>query len=444
LLAEFGDCHIERLLVAPGNGDLILKFYVERWRGGFRAASGESRADGMLGPPGWRRSDMRVLFMQQAGALGIGGLTRCLAVATEAALLGHKTGFFCRRDVHRFVRKTIDTEVFAAPVPPEKVLASAPAKNFTLADSIRIRNMDDIEYLRQTVAAEVQVIKGFAPDAIFTENQFTAALSGAITSVPLITTAATVNHPLFESPLYRPQQKVRGIEDNFNLVLRSNALPEIRDISELSNGRSALNIAPTIPELEPLLTSFPNNQYVGQLLFSKLEIGPVNRMTKAGNGPILFVYMSRGSIRPDDFIPELIRCFEHRPCFVVIAMRTSNFKGRKLPYAIRKNIVLHDIVPGLSTISRSALVITRGGQNTTMACMLAGVPVSASPVIVPRPTSISEVLPLVALPSSASPHNFAPNRSGSLSLKCSTTVNFARARSHLAAEFESLMGREPP
>lgn len=33
----------------------------------------------------------------------------------------------------------------------------------------------------------------------------------------------------------------------------------------------------------------------------------------------------------------------------------------------------------MSTISRSMLVITRGGQNTTMACMMAGVPILGFP-----------------------------------------------------------------
>jgi len=206
---------------------------------------------------------MKILFMQQAGALGIGGLTRCLAVATEAVLNGHEVAFFCRKEVKEFITKNIATRIFDAPVPPQVLnIENKKIKNFTLADSIKIRNMDNLVYLDSTIRAEIKAIKTFKPNVVFTENQFSAAISSELTSVPLVTTAASVNHPKFSSPLYNSNQKTIGVERNYNKILRKYRLRPISDISELSNGRSALNISPTIPELEPLLASFPNNHYV--------------------------------------------------------------------------------------------------------------------------------------------------------------------------------------
>lgn len=318
--------------------------------------------------------------MQQAGALGIGGLTRCLAVATEAALLGHQVAFFCRKEVQGLVRRMIDARIYTAPVPPQlPAMNRSTVKNFTLADSIKIRKMHNLGYLEDTIRAEVEAIEAYKPDFIFTENQFTAAISSQIASVPLATTAASVNHPRFMSPLYKARDKTIGVEENFNIILDRYGLDPISDISDLSNGRSALNIAPTIEELEPLVKSFPNNHYVGQLLFSKQEVGPLDKDLPTDGPPVIFVYMSRGSITPEYFLPKLKEAFDNKKCFVAVAMRESHNAGRKLPYNLSKNIRLYNMLPGISVISRSTVVITRGGQNTTMGCMLTGTPMLGFP-----------------------------------------------------------------
>ena len=57
---------------------------------------------------------MRILFMPQAGALGIGGMTRCLAIAEEAQLWGHHVGFFCRPDIQPML-KELNLELYNAP-----------------------------------------------------------------------------------------------------------------------------------------------------------------------------------------------------------------------------------------------------------------------------------------------------------------------------------------
>src|SRR5437899_2700978 len=121
-----------------------------------------------------RGGEMRILFMPMVGALGIGGMTRCLAVATEAALWGHEIGFFCSPKVFPLLQN-IDAAIFEAPIPPPPENIAAPDHN--LSDGIRIRRMDDLSYIETTVKAELAAYLSFRPDIIFTEFQPTAAIS---------------------------------------------------------------------------------------------------------------------------------------------------------------------------------------------------------------------------------------------------------------------------
>lgn len=319
---------------------------------------------------------MRILFMPQAGALGIGGITRCLAVACEAALWGHEVGFFCKAQIFPMLQG-LDATLFEAPAPPPPQMDAA--VNYKLADSIRIRSMDDPAYLESTIEAELAAYRAFRPDVIFTENQFSAAISTAVASLPLVSTAAWRSHPDFQSPLYDERRCVKGVEDNFNIILRRYRLEPIQDVWELANGRSALNLAPVIPDLEPRLAEFPNTHFVGALLSLGIELGPVPlELSEDPSRPLIYVYMSVGSITPEQYVPELVKAFSGSSFQVAVALRLDTFCGRRLPLRLG-NVFLYRLLPGMAMARRSAVVITRGGQNTLMSCMLTGTPVIGFP-----------------------------------------------------------------
>lgn len=315
---------------------------------------------------------MRILFMPQAGALGLGAYTRCLGVAHEAELRGHEVAFFCRKEmVERLQRRSL--RVFEAPFPPPPDQTAA--QEFGLANSIRIRKMDDQVYLHKTIEAERAVYDSWRPDIIFTENQFSAAISAQLSGLPLLSTAAWVNHPDFESPLYKEEDRVAGVEDAFNNILRAYALPSIKDVFELIHGRSALNIAPTLPELEPQLKGFPNLHFVGSLLDPGMELGAIPEMLlDVPPDLLIYVYLSVGLLSPKQYVPALMSSFSKTKFTVAVAIREGTYRGRKLPQQFG-NIFLFNYLPGLRIIRRSAVVLARGGQNTLMACLLAGTPV---------------------------------------------------------------------
>ncbi len=255
--------------------------------------------------------------MQQTGSLGIGGLTRCLSVAFEAYKRGHKVAFYGRTSILNYLSDFI-VEFFEAPTPEPSNNQSA--KNFRLADSILIRNMHDYAFIKASVKRELDVIKKFAPDLIFTENHFSASISASVASVPLITTVASVNLPHFSSPLYEEKDSAKGVEENFNKIFKYYGLPEVENISELSYLRSTLNIAPTIPEFEPDLANIPNTIYVGSLLYPLMEVGRLPSELVSLKD-IVYVYMSVGKLTPEKYIPILSSVFRSLELHGVIVLR---------------------------------------------------------------------------------------------------------------------------
>jgi UDP:flavonoid glycosyltransferase YjiC (YdhE family) len=314
--------------------------------------------------------------MPQAGSLGLGGLTRCKAVAREAALRGHEVSFFCHPGVADRFRE-LSNSIHSAPVPPIRGYGAAP--NFRVSDSIIIRGMDDVNYLRATVSTELALYRALKPDVIFTENQFSSAISSSIASIPLVTTAASVNLASFSSPLYADRESVPGVEHNFNIVRRENGLPDILSITDLYHGGSAINVAPTLREIEPQLAQLPNLIYVGPLLDSSIEIGPLPDVLKdIQTLKAIYVYMSVGTLTPEEYVPIICVASDIGNLSFVVALRQDNYRGSPLPQTIGR-VRLFQTLPGLTTIKKCALVITRGGQNTLMGCILSQRPVLGFP-----------------------------------------------------------------
>lgn len=318
---------------------------------------------------------MKILFVPQSGALGIGGITRCLSVAQEMSIWGHDIAFLSKPTV-RDIANRLDINYYDAIIPPLPIRTGIIP--YKLADHIRIRQMDDLHYINASVDRELEVFNNFKPDVVFTEYQFTTAISCKIANIPLLSTVSWHTHPEFIAPQFGTTAYSFDVEINYNKILKKHGLKEIYNISDLLINSSVLNIAPTIPELEPQLKSLPNVLYVGSLLFSGIEVSnfPISIITN--NSKNIFVYMSVGELSPDYYIPELIKAFHRKPYNVFVSLRENQYNGLPLPLSIG-NIHIHQLLPGISMIRRSDLVITRGGQNTMMSCMLAGVPVIGFP-----------------------------------------------------------------
>ena len=313
-----------------------------------------------------------------SGGLGLGPLTRCLAIAQEAQMRGHSVAFLCKKEFRPLV-KNIGCEIFTAPKP--RPYLGVPVPLYRLSDAAIALGMTDKDYIEQSLKSEFSAIERFKPDVIFAETQLTAAISSNYFKIPLASTASWVDHPNFTSPLFDINESFVGHEVGFNMFLEKYKLPPVSDICELAFLRSQLKIVPSIPEFEPELAN--NNidglRFVGALLYPGIEIGSIPNYLLNSEKEHIIVYMSRGKLKPNYYFPEIIKAFQDSNFRLSIIVDPQTFKEHQKNINGLKNIRLFKKLPGLVAMRRSSLVITRGGQNTTMSSLLAGTPLLIYP-----------------------------------------------------------------
>ncbi len=164
--------------------------------------------------------------------------------------------------------------------------------------------------------------------------------------------------------------------------------PGINDICELAFLKAQIKIAPTTPELQPELQDIQNVHYVGSLLSPEMEdsfLSPrvvKNRLPNVveswdKNSPLIYVYMSPGDIKPDLWIPTLIKAFKDTKFNVMVTLAPLKILPSSLPNV--PNIKFFESLPVIKAICRSNLVITHGGANTVTSALISGKPLMIFP-----------------------------------------------------------------
>lgn len=318
---------------------------------------------------------MRILLIPLAGGVGLGPLTRCLAVASEARQRGHDVALLCKKSFLKIAAQ-YGYKTFPAPSPKLSRITTYP---FRLSDVAAKFGWLEESYIESAVREEQKVIRIFNPNVIFTETQFSVPISATVAGIPWAATASWADHPDFKSPLYEDKHTVRGFEHIFNRILTRYGLPEINDINELAYMRANAKIAPTIPELQPELRKVPDVHFIGYLLSPEFEAGRLPSFFDrwGTRNPIIYVYMSPGDIPPRQWIRTMIKTFEHTHFNVVVILAPLNILPLSLPSI--PNIQFVTNAPGSAAISRSRIVITHGGGNTVSNALLHGKPLVIFP-----------------------------------------------------------------
>ncbi|WEH37239.1 hypothetical protein PZB75_30055 [Streptomyces sp. AM 4-1-1] len=317
---------------------------------------------------------MRILFEPIGGALGIGAITRCLAMAQAATMRGHQVGFLAP-DGYPLIDELDLGERFRAPFPERtaELVGSGEADGFT--EAVLIRGMAQPDYVRAAVDAEVSAYRTFRPDIVVTEMQPTVPIAAHITGIPFACTVQSPNLAAFTGPSDRPELCAQ-VEATFAALAREHGLPAPNSLEGLLHQRAAVNIAPTAEVLEPALGSLPRTRYVGPVLLPSLELAPAPRYDDAEIR--ILVYLSFGALTLDTFLPVIAKAFPVPRHSVIVAARDKDVGGREVPF--RQDNVIVARTPGITRLLQDTdLVITRGGQNALMAALLAGVPVIGTP-----------------------------------------------------------------
>ena len=227
---------------------------------------------------------MRILFLPLiTRGPAVGTITRCLAVADHLRLSGHEACFLTNGEGAKHVAEAgFPYQEGPLPDPPGPLHPL-----YDLADVAVFLNLTKEEFLRQSLDAEQRAIDEFKPDALCSEFKLTAPITAAANGLRLVSTACTPADPRFVSPLF-PQGSVLNHDaavGGFNRILAERKLEPVKDVSELFFMRSDLKIAPTVPEIEPLLDDVPNHALLRVLLLQPVGTRSLARgLTRTGSG----------------------------------------------------------------------------------------------------------------------------------------------------------------
>jgi UDP:flavonoid glycosyltransferase YjiC (YdhE family) len=316
---------------------------------------------------------MRILFLPLiTRGPAIGTITRCLAIADHLRMLGHEAFFLTNGEGAKNVAE--------AGFPfMEGVIPDPPRNHHPLRDLSDVAihlNLTKEDYLRHSLAAERSAIDRFRPDVLFSEFKLTAPITAATSLLPLVSTACSPADPRFRSPLY-PEQSLPAHEEavvGFNRILEEKSLEPIADVSELFFGRSRVKIAPTTPELEPLLADVPDLHYVGYLLYDRWELAPLpdGLLQECLGRNVVFAYFSSGEIGPREYTKVLPEAYDSTEFHAIVAVG-DHPQLPELPPPT-SNTTWVRFVPGRSIMARSRALVFHGGQNTAMASLIHGLP----------------------------------------------------------------------
>jgi UDP:flavonoid glycosyltransferase YjiC (YdhE family) len=311
---------------------------------------------------------VRLLLAPQAGALGLGGISRCLALAEVAQVRGHRVAFlapprFPLLDEYRY------GTVYSAVRPDTSHSGAGEARTFV--ESLTIRGMLDPNYLEAAVRAERAAIAEFRPDVIVTENQISIPISARLTDTPFAATIATINLTTFNATAARSRTPD---EVAFVKFCADKGLVHVDSVYSALHGTADLNLAPTIPRLEPALSTVPAVRFVGPIMFPPLELRPCPYPPCSAERTRVLVYLSRGLVTIEGLLPELRAAFGPDRYDILVACPADT-----PPHDYAPGVQLLPL-PGLTRgLQACDIFITRGGQNAVMAALLAGQPIVGTP-----------------------------------------------------------------
>jgi len=310
-------------------------------------------------------NQVRVLMLPTAYSHGtLGAAFRALSIARALRSMGCSVAFVAAGHT----AQVIEEAGFAVYPCPQPTPSGAAVPIRSQVDSIMWTGLADPEFVAAMIRAELEAIESFQPHAAWSDFRHTATISTAAAGVPLATIALWPAHPRFPA-----NQGPDPTVEVFNPILAYYGQSSITSHLELVFMRSALRLAPTLPELEPeLAEAEPDVVFFGHTV-DLVEPGTLRPWFNdwAGESPG-FVYLSVTGLDPSIYPDILIAGFRSTRFRLLCAMG-YHYALQDIPPSTEE-VRFVRYVPALPVIERSAFVISIAGQNTVMQCLYYGVP----------------------------------------------------------------------
>ncbi len=327
---------------------------------------------------------MRLLISLFSATTGTwGGLTRAAAIAEAAREVGHVVAFCASGDLGAVLRQRgyqvypmPPTTVLGLPAPISRAIerrsqhGSLPARPRQSVGSLWLvltfQGLARGGYLRRLVEAELEAVRDFRADALFTDLDPGAFLVREITRLPL---AAAYQSVMEQGSGGLSWRLMRRAETS---VLRRFGRPA-RTPDELHFGPEVLKIVPSIPELDGADPSRPDVCYVGQLLGGVRPLSPTDFEPEPGRRYV-FAYVGTGSIPLGVLrrvLPQVFPPDGNVTCLV-------GAQSLQRPERIG-SVELRPYVPAEAVLPHCDWTLCHGGQNTIVQSLLHGVPLLVFP-----------------------------------------------------------------
>jgi UDP:flavonoid glycosyltransferase YjiC (YdhE family) len=321
------------------------------------------------------------LFSPASGSWG--GLTRVIAIATAAQAAGHEvavcsSGYLAKALEKRPLKiyPIPESRRFSLPRPfsrrrlrrPKDALPPLPSRldDGNIWKVLAKSGIARPRLLRQLVQAQIEAVRDFNPDALFTDLDPGAFLTAEICGLPLAANYTSVLKNGERSLSWRMLNQAAGaVQKAYGHSPRS--------ISELFFGSQVLKIIPSIPELDDTNPDRPDVLYVGQLV-GAIEAANGANFQPESDHKYVFAYLGNGSLPLEALrkvLPQAFPAGSKTICLV-------GSQGKSAPEVIG-NVNFMPYIDAQAVLPHCDWTLCHGGQNTIIQSLMNSVPLMIFP-----------------------------------------------------------------
>jgi UDP:flavonoid glycosyltransferase YjiC (YdhE family) len=300
-----------------------------------------------------------------SGGVGFGPVSELLAIAEALELRGVSPRVVTFSERQSALVEELGFQSTSLPGPVARML---PVVDYTLSDVFYANGFTDPRYLSSTVESLCALIRRDRSDVVVCVTNPAAVLAARRLSVASVALVAGPDLPNFESPLYeRSLYRGRATSD-LNACLAEMGVGHASCVEDVVFRWSDGLVAPTWPELDPVLSSQAEVQFVGPVKSVGLDLlgGPLPPRDLRNS---VVVYLNRGSVNEAEAERILIRCAEWFSEDVVVWVGGDSTVAR----SVDRRILCVGRVPLSRWLNTAKLLVSGGGLVAMLSALERGV-----------------------------------------------------------------------
>lgn len=257
------------------------------------------------------------------------------------------------------------------------------------------------EYVRDTLAVYLDLMRNYAPDLVVDSFDPLACLAARVLKLPLTTVLQGNFHPASRGFLWWEQVRpslpsATGVVNN---LASEYGLAPVNRCADLLAGDLSLIVG--TPETDPVAAD-ADVEYVGPMVFQRGDaaLPPwVDALDR--ERPLIWVYSGNPRYAPVatpiDSIVVIRAALESLADRSVEVVLTTGYQELPKEFgALPANFHHASYVPGLLMAERCDLIVFHGGHSSVMTCLMAGTPAVVIPTITERESNARRLASLGA------------------------------------------------